>query len=1496
MLSAFHPLVARWFAARFGDPTEPQARGWPAIQAGRDVLIAAPTGSGKTLAAFLWCVDDLFRRAAAGTLDDRTSVVYVSPLKALGNDVEKNLLSPLAELREAARAEGLELPEIRTAVRTGDTPARDRAAMLKRPPHILITTPESLYLLLTSEGGRKLLQPARTVIVDEIHAVARDKRGSHLALSLERLDALHSQWIAAGGLRATVSPPGSGGEVPRFNFALCTSRLQRIGLSATQKPIELIGRFLVGAAPAPEIVDAGHARAMDLSVVFPRDELSSVASKELWAETYADVAAQVLAHRSTLVFVNTRRHVERASHALAQLLGEDHVAAHHGSLAREKRLDAEQKLKAGVVKCVVATASLELGIDVGAVELVVQLGSPRAIAVGLQRIGRSGHWKGATPKGRLYPATRDELVECAAFVRGVRRGALEKTRIPEAPLDVLAQQIVAAAACEETSEDALYALVRRAYPYAGLTRAAFDSVVAMHTDGVASREGRKRTLLHRDLVNGTVKGRRGARLAALTSGGAIPDTAQYAVVAEPEGVTIGSLDEDFAIESMAGDIFLLGNTSWRIRRVETGTVRVEDAHGQPPSIPFWLGEAPGRSPELSAEVSSLRKDVEPLLPTPDAAARWLAAETGLSAEGARFVVAYLAAGREALGALPTQDTLIAERFFDESGGMQIVIHAPFGQRTNRAFGMALRKRFCRSFDFELQAAATDDGILLSLGSQHSFPLETIFGLVTSLHGERPEAAGDGSPELARATEGASQGAGAGPLRGRAAGDGSPALVEVLTQAALQAPMFGVRWRWNATCSLAVLRRSGGKKTPPYLLRMRSEDLLAGVFPQQLACQDNAPGGAIIPPDHPLVAQTLRDCLTDAMDLPGLDRLLARIAAGHVRLLSRDVAEPSVLSHEVVHSQPYTFLDDAPLEERRVRAVTTRRSLPLPEAQRELGALDAEAIDTVVEQAWPDVRDAAELHDALLGLGALPEAGAPEAWRPLFAELVAARRATRLGHAWTTAERLVAAQAAFPLARAEPPLTVPPSCAAAVAAEDAVHALVRGWMAVLGPATAAGVARRTGLDAGHVAVALARLELEGNVLRGRFRSSVAPNAPESQGAEFCERSLLARIHRLTLGRLRREIEPVSTADFVRFLLRWQHAHPGSQLHGVRGVREVIAQLQGVPVAAAAWERDVLPARVSRYEPAWLDELCASGEVAWGRFVPPAPDAPSAPAKAGPAAVRERAARAPTRAAPVCLVLREDLPWLLTEPRPPGEPLGDAASDVRAALVARGASFASELAAATSRSLAELEPALWELVAAGEVTSDGFAGLRGLVDARRHDGRGAGRWSLLRPPASAARDVERLASQYLRRWGVVLRDLVAREPLAPPWRELAVVYRRREARGELRGGRFVAGVTGEQFALPEAVETLRAVRRASINRDAALAEPSAFTRRGAAPGRSFEGREWVELSAADPLNLTGGLLAGPRVPALAGNRLLYVDGVPRLAEPEQTDAAPPSTEVR
>jgi ATP-dependent Lhr-like helicase len=1434
-----HPIVRDWFEARFGTPTEPQRLGWPPILAGRSTLISAPTGSGKTFAAFLACIDGLVRQAVDGQLADRTTVVYVSPLKALGNDIQRNLDGPLAEIVALARDRGFDVPDIRTAVRTGDTLMPARRAMLKRPPHILVTTPESLYILLTADRSRAILRDVTTVIVDEIHAMAGDKRGAHLALSLERLDALADRPIT------------------------------RIGLSATQKPIETVAAFLAGAGrPDPVLVEVERRRELDVGVEVPASELGAVATHEMWDEVYDRIAALVEAHRSTLIFVNTRRLSERVTHHLAERLGPGAVAAHHGSLARRIRLEAEARLKSGQLRAVVATGSLELGIDVGTIDLVCQVGSPRSISAAVQRLGRAGHWRGAVPKGRFFATTRDELVECAALVLAIREGELDRLVVPDAPLDVLAQQIVAMCAAEDWDEDALFARVTRAHPYRHLARAEFDDVVGMLAEGIAARRGRYGAYLHRDQVNGRLRARRGARLAAITNGGAIPESGLYTVVAEPEGIVVGTVDEDFAVESMAGDVMLLGNASWRIRRVTiAGRMLVEDAHGAPPTIPFWRGEAPGRTTELSASVSRVRRTTDELTrevvpgaagaraATADKAIEWLTASCGLDRSGAEQLVEYVVITRGVLRDIPGGRTVVAERFFDEGGGMQLVMHAPFGARINKAWGLALRKRFCRSFNFELQAAATDNGIVIALAEQHSFPLADVFRFLR--------------PATAR---------------------------EILEQAALASPLFGTRWRWDAGRALAILRFRGGRKVPIHLLRLHADDLLATVFPDVAACQENIEGDIGIP-DHPLVREVMKDVLTEAMDVEGFLGVLSGIEDGSIQCVAVDTPVPSAFSHEILNANPYAFLDDAPLEERRTRAVALRRTLP-ETVLSEIGRLDPAAIDAVRDQAWPDVRTADDLHDALLTLVAIPMPTPPPAgatdgwlanrlaeavpdWQAWFDELAGANRAgvARAGDRayWVAAERVQAFEQILPSARFD--RTLPPIARPELAEIDARVTLVQGWLSHIGPATSGEIGDLIGLGRDAIEEAALRLEASGWALRGSFTG----RAPAGQ-VEWCERRLLARIHRQTLGALRREIAPVTAAEFMRWLADWQHLSCGAQAVGERGLLDVLRQLQGFEAPASAWESQILARRVTRYDPDDLDRLCLTGAVGWGRLSPH-----PATLDAANAATPRRVV--PTSAAPITFFVREDADWMA---RPsfaktpegkradPTEPAGlsHPARDVLDRLRQSGASFFTDLVRGTGRLKAEVEGALWELTAAGLVTADGFDNLRALVDPRRRAGQGAGRtarprhstgrWSLLHPAVDVdrAQMIEAACHMLLRRYGVVFRELLARESVLPPWRDLLLGFRRLEDRGEIRGGRFVTGFIGEQFAAPTAVESLRAMRHQAPSGEA------------------------LTVSAADPLNLVGIIVPGDRVAAISGRTVTFRDGVPVVAATTSSIVAAPS----
>ena len=1190
--------------------------------------------------------------------------------------------------------------------------------------------------------------------------------------------------------------------------------------------------------PDCEIIDIGHRRELDLGIELPGSPLEAVMSNEVWEEIYRRLAELIQAHRTALVFVNTRRMAERVTHHLSELLGADSVTSHHGSLSAKLRFDAEDRLKRGDLKALVATASLELGIDIGSVDLVCQLGTTRSIATLLQRVGRAEHRRGGLPKGRIFPLSRDELIECAALLRCVHRGELDRLSVPEKPLDVLAQQIVAAVSTEDWEETRLFDLIRCSWPYRNLTRDEFDSAVKMLAEGFSTKRGRRAALIHHDAVNHRLRGRRGARLVALTSGGAIPDNADYRVVLEPSETFVGTVNEDFAVESLAGDIFQLGNTSWRILRINSGIVRVEDAKGQPPGIPFWLGEAPARTAELSQAVSNVRAEMEKLLSDGKDVRDWLVSEMKLPTEAAQQIADYFAATYRALGALPSQQTLVMERFFDESGGMQLVLHAPFGSRINRAWGLALRKRFCRSFNFELQAAATDDAIVISLGTQHSFPLEEVFRYLNS-----------------------------------------KTVRDLLIQALLDAPMFTIRWRWNATRSLAVPRFRGGAKIAAPLQRMESENLLAAVFPDQLACLEHIVGDREIP-DHPLVNQTIDDCLTEAMDIDGLEEVLRKIEKGEIRCIARDLPEPSPLASEILNARPYAFLDNAPLEERRTQAVYTRRASERNGSDA-LGILDAAAIDKVHKEAWPEATNADELHDALMLLAAMTEdevqrsvrhEGNGTAVEQLLNELVASKRVARLRvgekRFWTSAERLPMLQTIYPDAGADSQVTVPESAQRQNWDRSAaIRELLRGRIEVSGPMSVGQLENILGLARSEIETALLGLESEGFVLRGKFH----PNTTEQ---EWCDRRLLARIHRLTIDRLRAEIKPVSLQDFYRFLFAWQRAGPEHHVEGAEGLESVLEQLDGCELPLAAWESAILPARVTDYDPEWLDRLCFSGRVGWGRLS--TPQSPNARVSA------------PLRSSPIALYQRENLhDWLvLTQPNSAIE-LSIVSHAVFEALQRGGALFFAELVRRSGLLPSQVEEALSQLAALGLVTSDSFDGLRALLvpsNKRPTFGRNigkrrrkttlasiefAGRWSLLRahitsPPSgngaeSSARQaaIEKFARALLRRYGVVFRRLLERESLGVNWYDLGRIYRRWEARGEIRGGYFVGGVSGEQFALRGAIGLLRSIRKGPSN------------------------GELITLSAADPLNLQGILTPGPRIASLTASRILFRDGLPIAA---------------
>jgi len=1417
-LSWAHPITQEWFVRRFGTATEPQALGWPSILAGKPTLISAPTGSGKTLAAFLVCIDRLFRRSLEGTLRANTQVVYVSPLKALSNDIQKNLEEPLREIQELALERGYLSMAIRTAVRTGDTLQKERAAMLRNPPHILVTTPESLYILLTSKRSREHLACVETVIVDEIHAVADDKRGAHLALSLERLDALvcGENRLAPGAfITGLMRPP------------------QRIGLSATQNPIELVAEFLTGKAPQREpatVVQVGQKRQMDVAIEVPSDELTSVTSQVMWEEIFDKLAACTETHRSTLVFVNTRKLVERVSFALAERLGTENVGAHHGSLSRILRLDAERRLKRGEIKILVATASLELGIDIGSVDLVCQISTTRSIAVALQRIGRAGHWRGAIPKGKLFATTRDDLLEQAALVRKLRNGELDRLEVPPQPIDVLMQQLVAACGAEPWHKSVLYEVVRRAYPYRDLTWEQYEEIVGILGNGIESSRGRYGAYLLQDGVHGELHPRRGARMIAISNGGAIPDTAMFNVILQPENIQIATLDEHFAVDSSPGDVILLGNNSWRVQRIEAaGQVHVEDAHGAPPSVPFWTGEAPQRTDVLSDGVSALREEISertrnvspeyisPVQPEVVSACAWLMEECGVCQWGAQQLVSYIVAGRAVLGAVPTTRTIIAERFFDDGGGMQLILHAPFGGRINKAWGLALRKRFCRGFNFELQAAATDNGINISLAEQHSFPLSDVFQFLTEVTTR-----------------------------------------DLLEQASLAAPVFKTRWRWAAGRSLQLLRNSKGKRIAPQVQRTRSEDLLASVFPQAAACFENIDGDIQIP-DHPLVREVMQDVLQEAMDLQGLLGVLRGIQDGSIECLAVDTPVPSQFAHELINANPYAFLDEAGLEERRARAVSLGREIPASVLEHP-GRLDSAAIATVRAQCWPDIRDHHELHDLLMSVVLMPASMIDETrcqhWPVLFERLVSGGRGQIVRHNqaehWIASERVPFADALWNGTSTDGELR-----------DEALRKCIQGWIQIMGPVTATRFAGLFSLDPVQVYQGFLSLETKGLLMRGVFENA---STSEEFDVEWCERRILQRIHKLTIMSRRRQVEPVSPSAFMQWLLGWQHVAPQSQVSGEDGLLEAISKLEGFEAPAVEWERSILPSRVANYDPRWLDQLCLSGVVGWGR-VSPHPAFHEGNGN-GPQRV------IPSNAAPITFYMRDSAAWLdyaMSEQAVDEAKLRQALTSnalrVWEMQKSRGACFAEEIERSLGLAAIEVEHALWELAAAGLAAADGFDQLRSMIDPERRRAAStsfrkvrsaAGRWSLLRDDAPQAEDaieqarfrdgaIESAAHVLLNRYGVVFRDLLVFESNVPRWGQLLRMFRRLEDRGLVRGGRFVAGFGGEQFALPEVVESLNAAKHRDFKAD-------------------------LTIAGADPLNLVGILVPGERVPAAPGRRFV------------------------
>ncbi len=1390
----FHPVIDDWFNQTFDSPTAVQIQSWQSIHAGNHTLLAAPTGSGKTLAAFLAAIDELVKEGLAKGLPDQTRVLYISPLKALSNDIQINLQSPIMGIRDGLIAKGFGDVEINAWVRTGDTPQSERAKAIKKPPHILVTTPESVYILLTSDSGRQLLSTVRTVIVDEIHAIAGSKRGSHLSLSLQRLQAL------VGSNSAHI-------------------QLQRIGLSATQKPIKTMADFLMGTSQSScHIVDTGHTRKRDLAIDIPKSPLTALMSNEVWNEVYDQLADYSQQHSTMLVFVNTRRLAERAARFIAERIGEENVMAHHGSMAKEKRLEAEQKLKAGDLKCLVATASLELGIDIGDVGLVCQLGSPRSIAAFLQRVGRSGHAVDGTPKGRIFPLTRDDLVEAAALLKAAEDGELDHIIIPQQPLDVLAQQIVAEVSAQEWQVNQLFSVFNQAWPYRHLSIEVFETVINMLAEGFSTRRGRRGAYIHYDAVNRRVRPRKNARIVALTNGGAIPDQFDCEVILLPESLRIGTVGEDFAFESIPGDVFQLGNNSYRTLKTETGKVYVEDAKGMPPNIPFWFGEAPGRSDELSIAVSQLRSQLDHALESNVKGESWLVQHYPVNAAAAEQLNLYLASSKMALGVLPSQQNIVFERFFDEVGDMHLVIHSCYGSRINKAWGLALRKRFCRQFNFELQASALEDSIVLSLSTTHSFPLSEVSHYLNA-----------------------------------------KTVQSVLVQAILDVPMFPMRWRWNATIALAVLRNQFGKRTPPYFQRSDAEDLIAVLFPDQIACGENLAGDRIVP-EHPLVQQAIQDCLYETMDIDGLIALITGIETGTISVKCCDLTSPSPLAQEIINARPYAFLDDGEAEERRTMAIKSQNFTQIEDA-KSLRQLDQAAIDKVKQEAWPDIGSADELHDALMVLGFISELEAKQGtdkqigtdWQLYFEQLAEQNRSTKISIGpslilWVCAERLHLFMQLFPELRMYPliePISKPQTI------EQSLIEIIGSRMEGLGPVTVDQLAGSMGLTGELIKQALVQLEQQGFVIQGQFTRSKISNV------EWCERRLLARIHRYTVHRLRNEIEPVALSDFMLFLFQWHGMLEKKQ--GSEALFTVLQQLEGFSIPAHLWQTEILPRRIKMFSTSMLESLTLSGRISWLRL--------------HLSASVEKQKASPVRLTPITLIERGHLSlWksIAQQNNDRATFLSGNAEKIVDLLKQKGALFFIDIVQQSHLLKTQVEDILGELVNNGLLSSDSYSGLQALITpaakrprinprrGRKHVASGfdnAGRWSLLDHQSDGVADDEKLefiAWVLLKRYGVVCRKILEKEIKLPPWRDLLKVYWRLEARGEIRGGRFVQGISGEQFALPEALGSLKNIKNQK------------------------QEEELLVISSADPLNLIGTLLSGDKVPVSSQSHLVFLHG--------------------
>jgi len=1459
LASLFEPYVWAWFEETFKKPSPPQVASWPKIAEGKNTLIFSPTGSGKTLAAFLWCINELFKLGSRQELQDAIYVLYVSPLKALNNDIQKNLVEPLRGIKKSAQRAGIDAPDVRSEVRTGDTSTQKRAQMARRPPHIFITTPESLFIILSTRKFREAFRTVKYVIVDEIHAMSDNKRGVHLSLSLERLQ------------------------------HLANDEFVRIGCSATQRPLDEIARFLVGMRDSKrprncEVVDIGARKNLNVRVISPVDNLLEAHFDAIWGSAYDKMISMIHAHDTTLVFTNSRYKTERTALRLNELAVEKPVAvgAHHGSMSKGVRLEMENKLKKGALDALVATSSLELGIDVGSINLVCQIESPKSVSRGMQRIGRAGHLLDATSEGRLLVTDRDDLVESAVLVRAIIDGQIDATRVPTNCLDVLAQHIVGAVAADDWDADDLFSLCRGSYCFRGLKRKDFERVLDMLSGNYTfDMEQAPFPKISWDKVNNVLSPERGARMIAFRASGTIPDVADYDVYFEERKTKVGQLDEGFVEELSAGDIFILGSSSWRVQGIQRNRVLVEDVYGQAPTIPFWHGDRSSRTYDLGMLVGQFRREMGARMAKGDPIG-WLQREYYVDENGARSIYEYFREQRLVTGDVPSDDLVLVEHFHDELSQQQIVIHSSFGIRVNDPWAMALCQAIEDKHGFRPQDATIDEGILLSVPKDKELEPERLLDLVTPQN-----------------------------------------LADLLERAVHNSPVFASRFRHNAVRSLMVLREYRGRKTPVWLQSLRASALLE-------ACRDQR--------EFPLITETLRECMSKALDVPNLREVLNQLAAGEIQARTLQTKIPSPFTHSLLLLGQYGELGSIPARERRSRLMHLHRELlrQILDEETLRNLLDegaVERVDSRLQHTQPQrrARNANELARVLLELGDLVDGSHDEMSlldrvegdaHEMLAELVSTHRAILVPIAtaetdherWISTENLPLYRAAFgvqtkldetdrkilrSLTRKGPcPISEVPAPgdvekrverlingyhllrlavegkAEYVAAkawipkkifdqkmtrEEARLSLIQRFMRRHGPVTKYELMERYGFPDQFVERALTTLHEQGNIARGEY-------VPTKSFPQWCYKSNLEEIHRLTLNRLRKEMEPATPEEYADFLIRWQHVHPDTQLSGIDGLREVIGQLQGHENYQALFERDVFPSRVNDYDPSLLDRLCYGGEVCWRRF-----------------------GHKDLKRGQIGFCFREDRDWLVDDPREVkmtldrwDDDIPDVCEAVREYLAKNGPCFFDDVVKGTRLDWRPILRAIWHLVWTGEATTDCYesirhasvtSGLSACYDLSTELGEGPtdhdaivkrmleyrrldptlGRWEpteRLVPSSLQAPEPEKKAWAWARlllnRWGIVCRDMLKREVCAPPWKDLRRALAKLELLGQVRRGFFVQELSGEQYAYPEAVDALR---------DAKLRDPRTNTdeAQGQAEARAaYRDEPMILLDSCEPAN--------------------------------------------